>query len=410
MYKCRKGVCKLVSFKSGGSSTVPRERVEDGNIILPLPPLHDLIILGVDDDGNPVALPPTIINRHIGVFGSTGAGKTTTTIRLVEELWLHGIPTVVLDWNGEYRQPLKDRGVDLHYYAGNELPSIPLITETVPLELSVDTIKNALSLSEHQASILLAVLSLVGGLTPLAALRLLRNLTAKSITALEELVNRVRTRNTILDLLELIEALWELNVLDSIKGRSRAENEIWAALVRRLEALVLSRWSKLIRVVSNGNESSLTGNLMHSNVVILDLSEVSDPLIKKLYAALVLGSIYDRVRYSDGNDKAVIVVVVEESHNIAEQAPKLLSYILAEARKHGMGLILVSSKIDSFTRERLKIIDNINTLILHRIQASRSAAFRLGITVDFQILSSLSIGEAILLTYVAPEPVKVRVV
>lgn len=50
------------------------------------------------------AAPETVFGRHCAILGSTGAGKSWTAARLVEELMRLGIRTILLDATGEYHR------------------------------------------------------------------------------------------------------------------------------------------------------------------------------------------------------------------------------------------------------------------------------------------------------------------
>src|SRR4030042_1697779 len=46
--------------------------------------------------------------RHIGIFGSTGTGKTTLAKNILRELIKHNIPFIVFDWEKNYRDLIKE--------------------------------------------------------------------------------------------------------------------------------------------------------------------------------------------------------------------------------------------------------------------------------------------------------------
>ena len=51
--------------------------------------------------GNPVELPTTILNKHVAVLGSTGSGKTVAAKAIIEEATLKGIPSIIVDPQGD---------------------------------------------------------------------------------------------------------------------------------------------------------------------------------------------------------------------------------------------------------------------------------------------------------------------
>ena len=65
-------------------------------------PAEGLMILGTRrDDGSEVAIPSTILARHAAMLGSTGSGKTVMAKALIEEATLAGIPSLILDPQGD---------------------------------------------------------------------------------------------------------------------------------------------------------------------------------------------------------------------------------------------------------------------------------------------------------------------
>ena len=48
------------------------------------------------------------INRHMGIFGSTGSGKTTFARNLIHNLHDRNIPFLIIDWETSYRNLVKE--------------------------------------------------------------------------------------------------------------------------------------------------------------------------------------------------------------------------------------------------------------------------------------------------------------
>ena len=53
------------------------------------------------DDGNTIRIPPAVLARHAAMLGSTGSGKTVMAKTLIEEATLAGIPSLILDPQGD---------------------------------------------------------------------------------------------------------------------------------------------------------------------------------------------------------------------------------------------------------------------------------------------------------------------
>lgn len=81
------------------------KRDADDKIILPPPPKESCegeLAVGtieyLDKAMYPFALGLKDINRHLGIFGSTGSGKTTFALNLIRQLHQKRIPFLVFDW------------------------------------------------------------------------------------------------------------------------------------------------------------------------------------------------------------------------------------------------------------------------------------------------------------------------
>ena len=95
-------------------SCYAKKDIED-KIILP-PPAQDLCegdlnigeIEYIDKPISPFKLKLRDINRHMGIFGSTGSGKTTFAKNLIRKLHKRGIPFLIFDWEKSYRNLINE--------------------------------------------------------------------------------------------------------------------------------------------------------------------------------------------------------------------------------------------------------------------------------------------------------------
>jgi len=84
-------------------------------ILLPPPPKEDLqgeISIGstqyLNHPSRQFGLHLSELTRHVGIFGSTGTGKTTLAKNILRELISHKIPFIVFDWEKNYRDLIKE--------------------------------------------------------------------------------------------------------------------------------------------------------------------------------------------------------------------------------------------------------------------------------------------------------------
>ena len=53
------------------------------------------------DSSEPIDIPATVLARHAAMLGSTGSGKTVMAKALIEEAALAGIPSLIIDPQGD---------------------------------------------------------------------------------------------------------------------------------------------------------------------------------------------------------------------------------------------------------------------------------------------------------------------
>jgi len=203
-----------------------------------------------------------------------------------------------------------------------------------------------------------------------------------------------------------VELVWlQRSRSERASSRSRAEVEVWAALIRRLKMLALGAYAKLFRVRSSN--TSIFSKLMNG-VTVLRICDVLSLQVRRLYSLLLLRSIFD---YAISRGKLQLVVVIEEAHNLAGRGSGVMASLLAEARKYGIGVVVVEqtpSLLDS------QILYNLNTVIVHRLHGYSDVKYVsgfLGVSTESALtkLSSLDVGEAILASALLEKPVVIKI-
>ncbi|MET1129115.1 MAG: helicase HerA-like domain-containing protein [Thermoproteota archaeon] len=308
-----------------------------------------------------VLLPIDLVWRHVAIVGATGSGKTNTAARLASCISLLGIPVAVLDWNGEYPMLLSSRGVTerVRVFSESSLPQVAMVYRHVPLEMSLGLAERVLELSQFQSAILSTILASIisddeGSLGLLKALLGSRTATGSKglLSIIEDVLERVRRENTVRAL------AWGLATIYSELRDSlyipRGEAEVWHGLIRRLNSLAYSRQWRLFRVVGEPPISYI-----QDGINVFMLSSVEGARVRRGYALFLLQALYSALLAKLHKGMAVLV---DEAHNVLDSS--LLDMLLAEARKHKLGLILVTTSASVFSQQALS---NINTLLLHRI-------------------------------------------
>ncbi len=127
---------------------------------------------------------PNLLRRHMGIFGSTGSGKTVLGKIVLEEAALHGIPVIALDPQGDIAslilpgdpKKLEKKGVPpkrLEDYLKKVKVRIYTPASTKGLQMSINPVKlpdkkadpdDAIRLMDNSARTLVGVLMKLGGL------------------------------------------------------------------------------------------------------------------------------------------------------------------------------------------------------------------------------------------------------
>ena len=317
-------------------------------------------------DGGPVGIKISELYRHIGIFGSTGSGKTTTASVISLQAALNGQSVIILDWHGEYYSIF----AKLKHERLPEIRVVNPIRERLsvnPLEGSIeetiDIMEDVFSLTPPQAATLYKILKENRGLKSLHQLILL---------------------------------------LDSKYHDSYWERELRAALLRRLEAIDSSEGEILF------SKKDFELSLNPGAVLIVDLSEIRSHTLKKLYALAFL-----RVLFQKAQSKRLqrLLVVLDEAHNLLPKTnDNFVSRMLAETRKFGIGLLLVTQSPSSINVEFIK---NLNTKIVHSLKTGvdiRIVEESMALDSDkASAIPLLEVGEALFSSPSNPTPIHIVV-
>lgn len=300
----------------------------------------------------PVYIKPGDFLRHCLVVGTTGSGKTSLAMKLASELKLYGAASV-LDWYGEYSQV----GDYVVRVGVGEPVAIPIED---PLD-AVFLLEEVLDLSSPQAYLL------------------------------AKLLKKSKDLERVVDLIEAYEpeARWEV--------------ETKASLARKVSLLL--RYGKVFRVVQP-NEVGKIDHFSKGRLAVFDLSNLRTLELRRLVALGVLNAVkYLKER---GMFDENIFVVVEEAHNIVAKS-KLLQRYLAEVRKLGIGLIVVTQSPAGLDYE---VMNNTNIKIVKALKSADDiAAISRSMNLDSKLgsqINKLGYREALIEAPSLPEPVLVE--
>jgi DNA polymerase III delta prime subunit len=242
--------------------------------------------------------------KHLLLFGPTGSGKTSTSMKAVELALRKGSEAVIIDWKGEYAS---------YFNGATTIRKLDLLKpEYVDYEthslVVVDILRDVLELSDPMSYLLY-----------------------------DELIRGYKTYGDSLTFTKLIKSI-EVRRASALASRAIAEANIAEALVRRLYLLAL-------------DEKRAAKNTIGSErVVVYDLSALPTYQLRCMYAEMILWRLYNAIRASGSPVKRPALarlLVLEEAQNYIrprrpEKTPSIGERIVNELRAYGVGALIIS--------------------------------------------------------------------
>jgi hypothetical protein len=356
-----------------------------------------------------------IVARHLAVLAATGAGKTVTVRRIIEELSSRKYPILIFDPHGDYIG-LKE----LPELKGSVEVYLPVFRV---LEESFDNLILLLS-GLSSEDITPPQETLIGGLLDLFNTKEGREFIDNYIRPISE-SRRTEYRlnieshhfyamNEVLDILERLqtEESWEevrneLNTISRrlVRGMSTSIRPVSRILSRA--ALSYSQIKKINRFkrdfgVELPSPQDISSLISPGKISIINLEGYSN--LSSVVASNILRQLLN-LRVEEKVHR--FLTVIEEAHNfipssiesaVQSSAISVIRQIATEGRKYGMGLILISqrpSRVDS------TIVSQCNSFIVLKIinpgdqKYVRDVVESIG-EEDAKILPDLATGEALI--------------
>ncbi len=318
-----KNIIKIVT------SIVKLEKISDAS--------EEGILLGkINDSGPSFYISKNDLINHIGIFGLSGFGKTTTCMQILKELSDKKYRILVFDWHGEYKEFIeKTNGYSVELgkddYRLN--PLMIMINNDIGEHIGflTDMFTEAFQLSMPQSYMLRKIL--------------LDIISKNGIQGL--------TISKIIDELSLKRGQYVSNY----------EVEIRTALLRRLEPLnhgVSKKIFDTMKILS-------AEELLKTNISI-NFKNLSEEGIKRIIAFTIM-----RILYSHAIKHSLerTIIVLEEARNIIPQRkygepPLLGEKMVSELRKHGITMIIIAQLPSQISYE---IVRSLSLIIMHRINS-----------------------------------------
>ncbi|MFW3962553.1 helicase HerA domain-containing protein [Acinetobacter radioresistens] len=375
--------------------------------------LGDVVQHGRKLKDNAVRLDKKLLNQHIFISGTTGAGKTTTCQQILIQ---SGLPFLVIEpAKTEYRSLSKNHA-DIEYYTlGNEKVS-PFrfnpfeLLPNEPLSGHIDMLKATFA----------AVFPMEASMPYLIEEAIVRSYEQKGwdIHYDENYLYPDPWNCGGQSFPIFSEVLLALKKVIESKGFGRDLQEKYeGSLISRLDNLTTGAKGRMLNT-----RNSIDINELLDKKVVIELEDLRDEQDKCLMMGLLIGRVAEAVKQRHKLDHDFQhLTLLEEAHRLlskpqsGEDSSKrlgveLFANLLAEVRKYGEGLIIADQIPNKLTPEVLK---NTNTKIIHRLFAADDR-HAIGDTVGLndeqkEFLTLLNAGEAIVYSAGWHEAVRVQV-
>lgn len=320
----------------------------------------------------PIVVPVTALTSHTLVVGSTGSGKTSSVLNLLEQLWAtHHVPFLVIEPvnadRDDYRWLLERPGFEkmLVLTVGDE--------SLAPLRLNPFEVPAGVRVGTYLASLVScfdAAFGLTGPLPFLYRKALKAMYTRVGISPDE--VSAKRHVGRWPRLRDLAAVFAELPDIDRYAGEVRSN--ISAASRLRIESLLSGSCGRTIDAPSSYPIDELL-----SRPVVLELAAVGDDDREQaLIIALLLNALTAHYKASRTSSDLQHVTVIEEAHRLlrrprptggeggeqSARAAEQFANTLAENRKYGEGLVIVEQVPSKLIEDALK---NTTTKVMHHL-------------------------------------------
>lgn len=311
------------------------------------------------------------LRKHVFVTGVTGAGKTTTCLKLLLE---SGLPFLVIEpAKTEYRA-LHGQGLAIEYYClGREdltpfrLNPFELLSPKQNLASHIDTLKATLA----------AVFPMEAAMPQIVEEAIIKAYVCKGWMIHE-------SENLFVDdpwssardvWPTFSDMIHELGAVIQSKGLGKEfEEKYHGSLVARLTNLTLGTKGRMLNTRRSMNFDQLL-----DKCVVIELEELKDEQDKALFMGLLLTRLAECMKQRhQRNPEFQHLTLVEEAHRLlARPEPgdggarrmgvEMFANLLAEVRKYGEGLIIADQIPNKLVPD---VIKNTNTKIVHRLFAA----------------------------------------
>ncbi|MFC1488947.1 ATP-binding protein [Thermodesulfobacteriota bacterium] len=308
------------------------------------------------------------ITRHMGIFGSTGSGKTTLAKNIIRKLVKKNIPFIVFDWEKNYRDLVSEFKEIKIFTIGDNISPFYFNYLNLPPGLSYqEYIKNVIAVFNR---------AYIGGVGSDSVLL--------KVFDQAYMENRIPTTKDVQKILK-----------KEMKGRLRGRDMLWKqSSMRMFDFLCYGGTGELLKY-----QKPYPTEKLFDYFVIFELGNLASPNDKRFFIEMfTLWYWLFKEHTGIENETLKHVLIFEEFHNIVLNSQKedFIQKIFRQIRKYGTGLIIIDQTPSLIPNP---IFENLYTKISFslshnkNVQAVSSAMF-----MDFQeqhFFGMLKTGQAI---------------
>ena len=341
------------------------------------------------------------LNKHLFITGVTGAGKTTTCLRLLLE---SDLPFLVIEpAKTEYRALYEYAPEVLDFYVlGREelscfrLNPFQLLSDKESLLANVATLKATLT----------AVFPMEAAMPSILEEAIIKAYKEKGwdINSSENYLYDNPWANDSLAWPTFSHMILQLEVVIKSKGLgSELEEKYLGSLVARLSSMTQGIKGRML-----DTPYSLDFDKLLDRKVVIELDELKASEDKAIFMGLIMGRVAQAMKQRHSKDACFKhLTLIEEAHRllarpdpsgggVQKQGVEMFANLLAEVRKYGEGLIIADQIPNNLIPE---VIKNTNTKIIHRLLAAddrNTVGDAMGLNDEQKdFLPKLQAGEAI---------------
>ena len=321
-----------------------------------------------------VGMPLDDLTMHAFVVGTTGSGKTSTVIKLLDEVWrVHGVPFMVIE-------PINSSGDDYRWLLGRQGFEQAIVVMAgddaiAPLRINPFQVPSQVRVGEHVANLLACFDAAFGLWDPLPAIyrRALEQTYLEAGWSLDDVGGDSAVWPSLQDFVEEMYVATE-----GLEYAGEARSNILAASRVRVEQLRNGPARSVFDCVRSTPLRDLLGR-----PAIVELARVGAGNEQELalVIAMLLNSFAELRRSLEPSRRLTHLIVVEEAHKLLRSpqqgsanseikgdasgaAARLFASLLAEIRKYGQGIVIADQDPAKLVPDAYK---NTNLKVMHRL-------------------------------------------